>query len=217
VAAVLMVDSAEEPTRPAGLRTPVRRLALAGRTHLSGAMVWAVVPLLIVLLCWHALALQPKPGLDSSWEGALHMALHDHITFGNHLIFTYGPLGFLSVPTLWYSDTGSLAALYAVLLRFALASALFLGARRTYGTVAGALIALLVADASEVALEAVPFLVLCVWMVDHVSAARQRLTLMATGGAVAGLELLNRSRSGLRSPLWLWSLPSRLEAGAGLT
>ena len=43
------------------------------------------------------------------------MAHHFGITFGNHLIFTYGPLGFLSVPTLWYSDTGTIAVLYTLL------------------------------------------------------------------------------------------------------
>jgi hypothetical protein len=167
------------------------------RTRLAIVAVWVIVPLVIMLLCWHSLPLEPQPGLDNSWRAALQMALHDGITFGNHLIFTYGPLGFLSVPTLWYSDTGTIAVLYIVLLRFALASALFWGARRTYGTVVGAIVALLVAGASGVALESVPFLVFCVWMIDRVSGPRQRLTLVAIGGAVAGLELLNMESMGI--------------------
>lgn len=83
-----------------------------------------------------------------------------------------------------------------MILRVALASALFFGARRTYGTLAGAVVALLVAGASSVTVEPVPFLVLCVWIVDCESGPR-RLVLMAIAGAVAGLELLNKESIGI--------------------
>jgi hypothetical protein len=162
-----------------------------------------VVALVITLLSWHALPLEPQPGLDPSWQATLHMALRYGITFGNRLIFTHGPLGFLSVPTLWYGGTGAVAVLYTVLVRLALALALFLGARRIYGPAVGGIVALLVAGASVVTLESVPFLVFCVWMVDYVSASRpdsrRRLTLalMALAGAVAGLELLNEVSLGM--------------------
>jgi hypothetical protein len=173
------------------------------RVQAAPLAICLLVALAIMLLSWHTLPLVPQPGLDASWQGALHMALHYGVTFGNHLIFTYGPLGFLSVPTIWYGGTGTVAVLYAVLARFALALALFLGARRTYGPVVGGIVALLVAGASVVTLESVPFLVFCVWMVDRVSGSRpdshRRLTLalMAVGGAVAGLELLNEISVGI--------------------
>jgi hypothetical protein len=172
-------------------------LTVAGRRLTTHAAAWVVVPLAITLLSWHALPLEPQPGLDHSWQAALHMALHYGIAFGRHLIFTYGPLGFLSVPTLWYSATGTIAVLYTVLLRLALASALFLGARATYGTLAGAIVALLVAGASGVALETVPFLVFCVWTIDRVAGPRRALALTAIGGAVAGVELLNKESTGI--------------------
>lgn len=159
---------------------------------------WVLVPLALMLLSWHALELEPQPGLDPSWQAALHMALHgEGVTFGNHLIFTFGPLGFLSVPTLWYGDTGSIAVLYTVLVRFALAAAVFLGARRSYGTVVGAVVALLVAGASSVVLESVPFLIFGVWVIDGDFERRRRLALMAAGGALAGVELLNKVSIGL--------------------
>ncbi|HLM85104.1 MAG TPA: hypothetical protein VK272_02825 [Solirubrobacteraceae bacterium] len=161
------------------------------------AALWVGVPLAITLLCWRALPLQPRPGYGGSWEAALHMALHEGVTFGNHLIYTYGPLGFLSVPTLWYSDTGFLAVLYTAILRFAFALALFAGARRTYGTRGGALVALVVAGVSEAMFPTVPMLVLGVWMIDRVPAARVRLALMAIAGAVAGVELLNKESIGI--------------------
>ena len=168
--------------------------------------MWVIVPLVIVLLSWHALALEPLPDLDNSWHAALHMALHDRITFGDHLIFTYGPLGFLSVPTLWYGDTGTIAVLYTLLVRIALAAAVFAGARRSYGTLVGALAALLVGGATGVAFEAelpslgletAAFLVFAVWVVDRVAGGRRLLVLMAAGGAIAGLELLNKVSVGL--------------------
>ena len=161
------------------------------------AAVWVGVAIAITLLCWRRLPLQPTPGLDRSWEAALHMALHEGVTFGNHLVFTYGPLGFLSVPTLWYSETGALAVFYAFLLSFLIALALFAGARRTFGTIGGAVVAFVVADLSGIALEAVPFLILAVWIVDRVSDRRRRLAWMAVGGAVAGLELLNKQSTGI--------------------
>lgn len=159
--------------------------------------VWVLVPLAVMLLSWHALELEPRPGLDNSWQAALHMALHEGVTFGNHFIFTYGPLGFLSVPTLWYGDTGTIAVLYTVLVRLALAAAVFFGARRNYGTIAGATVALLVVGASSFAPEAVPFLIFGVWAIDRETLPRERLGLMAVAGALAGLELLNKVSIGL--------------------
>ncbi len=184
---------AAEPGRPIGAHEG----APEQRTRLAGVALWVGLPLMIMLLCWRALPLEPTSGLGPSWRGALHMALHFGVTFGNHLIFTYGPLGFLSAPTLWYAGTGTIAVLYTLLLRFALALALFFGARRSYGTLVGAIVALLVLDASQYVLETVPFLVFCVWMVDRAWPVRRRLALMAAGGAVAGVELLNKVSIGL--------------------
>jgi hypothetical protein len=155
------------------------------------------LPLVVVILSWHALALEPHPGLDNSWQAALHMALHDGITFGDHLVFTYGPLGFLSVPTLWYAGTGAIALVYTVLIRFALVVAVFAGARRSYGPIAGFICALLVACASEVTPETVPFVVFSVWVVNSVADDRRLAASMAVAGAVAGLELLNKESIGI--------------------
>jgi hypothetical protein len=41
----------------------------------------------------------PVAGLDGSWRLALSLAGKNHIPFGSRVIFTYGPLGFLSVPS----------------------------------------------------------------------------------------------------------------------
>jgi hypothetical protein len=205
--------TARAPVQPPAQVPPDARLAGVGwRPRLTGrrarAAMWVMVPLGIVLLSWRALPLEPLPGLDDSWHAGLAMALHDGITFGNHLIFAYGPLGFLSVPTLWYTDIGIIAVSYTVLLRVALAAAVFAAARRSYGTAVGAIVALAVAGATGVGatlegelpslgLEAIPFLVFAVWVVDRVTDRRRLVISMAVGGAIAGLELLNKESVGL--------------------
>ncbi len=197
------MSAASEPTggarlpdaRPSSVRTSWSSRFASQRV--KAATAWIVVPVAVALLSWQTLPLEPQPGVDNSWGAALHMALHDGVTFGNHLIFTYGPLGFLSVPTLWYSHTGAIAFFYAVLVRLALAGALFAGARRSYGAVAGAAVALLVASASGSALETVPFLVFGVWAVDRLSDSSRILIAMAAAGAVAGFELLNKTSTGI--------------------
>jgi len=181
------------------LPTPTGREPVPRRARLSSVALLVGVPLAMVALCWRALPLEPvlQAGVVTSWGAGMHMAHHFGITFGNHLIFTYGPLGFLSAPTLWYSDTGTIAVLYTLLARFALALAMFFAARRSYGTLVGAVVAALVVDASEYALVSVSFLVFCAWMVERVCSSRQRLALMAAGGTVAGVELLNKISTGM--------------------
>lgn len=199
VAPALASPGAHAPARP-----EPRPVAPAGarRTLLAWIRAPAVwITAAVVLLSWHALPLKPKTGIGPSWEAAMHMAHHFGITFGNHLIFTYGPLGFLSAPTLWYAGTGTLAVLYTLLARAALAAAVFLAARRSFGTRAAAIGALLVLDASgktaEVVPVTVPFLILAVWVVDREWSRRQLLTLLGIAGAVAGFELLNKASVGL--------------------
>jgi hypothetical protein len=159
--------------------------------------VWVLASIAIALLSWHALDLEPMPGLDNSWQAGLYMALHYRIAFGNELIFTYGPLGFLTVPTFWYASTGSIAFVYTILLRITLAAALFAGARRSYGTMIGLAVALIVAGASVVSLETVPFFVFSVLILDSTLSRKQTVTLLISGGAVAGIQLLNKESVGI--------------------
>ena len=49
------------------------------------------------------------------------MAAHDSMPFGTHVLFTYGPLGFLASPVLYYRAT----ALASLLYEFGVAAALF--------------------------------------------------------------------------------------------
>jgi hypothetical protein len=72
--------------------------------------------LVVAVLTFPTLPLTPTPGLDPSWGAGLQMATHDGLVFGRDVIFTYGPLGFLAVPTLWYQDLGAAAVAYTAIV-----------------------------------------------------------------------------------------------------
>jgi hypothetical protein len=52
--------------------------------------------LLFLFILWPPLFYnQPVPGLDTSWNIAIHLAYKYHLVFGKDFVFTYGPLGIL--------------------------------------------------------------------------------------------------------------------------
>jgi hypothetical protein len=88
--------------------------------------------LVVALFTFPTFSLTPAPGLDPSWGAGLQMAAHDGLVFGREVVFTYGPLGFLSVPTLWYQDLGSAAVAYAVLVHILACTVILWAALRIF-------------------------------------------------------------------------------------
>jgi len=78
------------------------------------------------------MVLVPQAGLDTSWQAGLAMALVHHIAWGPRIDFTYGPLGFLITPTLYYASTSILSVIYLLASRFALFALLQRAARRKF-------------------------------------------------------------------------------------
>jgi hypothetical protein len=74
------------------------------------ASTWLLGLLVAVATWWVAFA-PPFVGLDESWWAALYMAAHRGLHFGTHVVFTYGPLGFLGQAFLWYQNLAVLAFL----------------------------------------------------------------------------------------------------------
>jgi hypothetical protein len=199
-----MSDTAVLPTdRPgSSTRAPRTPAALNLRRRLTSPRVrrfllWALVPVSLALLAWRRVQLQGGAGLDQSWSAALHMAINTGVGFGNHLVFTYGPLGFLSTPELWYTGTGVVAFCYLLLLRVALAGALFAAARRNYGNFGGYLVALCVASAIDQTLEPIGFLILAVLALERVHTQRDALLVSCVAGAFSGIELLTKESVGI--------------------
>lgn len=65
-------------------------------------------------------SLLPATGLDSSWQGSLARAAASGLHFGTQAVFTYGPLGFLSIPNLYETGTALAAFAYGLALSVAI-------------------------------------------------------------------------------------------------
>jgi hypothetical protein len=159
-----------------------------------GVLWWLVIPLAIMLLAWQSQwpGLQPAPGFDESWTAGLSMAVHSGLAFGQRVVFTYGPLGFLSVGALWRVHLAQAATAYMLVLRFAFVLALFASARRTFGVVGGLMIALVVASVDSLLVEPTVFLIFAVWALGTELRHRHLLGCAVIAGAFAGLEFLNK-------------------------
>lgn len=100
---------------------------LVRRAALSSWVLGAVIAVVGAAPGWRP---YPTIGLDSSWEAAIHMAARNRLEFGSGIDFTYGPLGFLAVPVLYFSSTGVLAALFSFGSRVAVCALVLRSSRR---------------------------------------------------------------------------------------
>lgn len=94
---------------------------LGANRIMSAAGVGAV----FTVAAWPVLSLSPSTGLDQSWGFGLASAAVRHIAWGPNLDFTYGPLGFLTVRTLYFGSTAALAFVYQLVVVWALFTLLF--------------------------------------------------------------------------------------------
>jgi hypothetical protein len=102
--------------------------------------------LVVTVLTWPYMALQPGSGFDPSWGAGLHMAVKEGLDFGEEVLFTYGPWGFLQVPTLWYEDLGVLAFAYTVAVHLANCALLLWVATRFLDRVLAVIVAVVAAS-----------------------------------------------------------------------
>jgi hypothetical protein len=165
----------------------------AVRQHLSvgSRPIWASA-VLLVLLTWPINLGNPAPGLDSSWTSGLFMAVDDGKHFGSEVVFTYGPLGFLSWPLLWFSWLAVLAYAYSAAIYVAFAATLMWMLNRSVGLLAAALVSFLFL-ATNPYLEQLPLLLAIGWSfaalrVDSPAAATTLL--VVGGGLLSGIEPL---------------------------
>jgi len=115
-------------------RVPVARLT---------PVAWALA---IAILAWPVLELQSGLHADWNWVFTLAYAAERGLNYGDQVIWTYGPLGFLSTPfgpVLYYADITLLSWLFTGLIQVVLAGALLVALRRSF-PLAGALAVALV-------------------------------------------------------------------------
>jgi hypothetical protein len=88
--------------------------------------------LLLAVLTWNVALAAPSVGLDGSWIAGISMATHGGLHYGTEFVFSYGPLGFLALPLVFYSGFGVLSLLYLGLLYIAFCIALVWALRRRF-------------------------------------------------------------------------------------
>lgn len=118
--------SAHSTTRP---RRRLRRSS--GWQHLVTSDLF--LGLVLAVLAWptSTKSLVATVGLDSSWRAAITMATHSHMAFGSHVVFPYGPLGFLVAPALYFASTAILAFIFTLAFSAGLFGTLVWSLRRT--------------------------------------------------------------------------------------
>ncbi|HJX47894.1 MAG TPA: hypothetical protein VJ375_08610, partial [Gaiellaceae bacterium] len=80
---------------------------------------WWRWPLAVALGCFTFPIPQiiPSPGVDASWQAGLELAQDQGLHFGRDILFTYGPLGFLTATPLFVVWTGLAALAFALLVQ----------------------------------------------------------------------------------------------------
>lgn len=196
-----------EPPAPQGRR--LHRARPRKETLVVAGVLFAVA-----ILSWHYQGIQPEPGLDPSWQAALHLGLKYRMPFGSQLVFTYGPLGFLGFPAPWYTPAAFLALAFVATIHVAYCATVFFVARRRLGLWPSALLALLFGAITELEAPELALLVIAAWLIIGVQRTEEtRLSrwISPACGALAGALLLVKINAGLSALVLVgiasWWLP----------
>ncbi len=194
-----MTTSTEE-SAPAAARVGI--VARARALLLNPVVQTALGAVAIAWLTWPVQTVIPdETGVDPSWRAGLSMAWQQSLDYGTDIVFTYGPLGFLADPYLYFPPTAALAGLYVGLLQVAIAGSLLWTARATFGFLGAAAIAFAI---TKLAIVIVPTTLLIpplvfLWCAHAVRRGSQRwfVVLALAGGFLGALELMIRVTTGL--------------------
>jgi hypothetical protein len=118
------------------------RSALAG---FAAAVPVLILAILITFLAWPILNHPAATGLDPSWQIGLHLVTWMDLRQGVDFVFTYGPLGFLSVPVPYLGGTSLLALLAVGAVYFGLVAFVLVESRRLVPLWAAILVTLAIA------------------------------------------------------------------------
>lgn len=152
---------------------------------------------LIALVTWPGYFIRPYSGIDPSWETAISLAAQQGMDFGTELVFTYGPLGFLFVPSTVSSVHAVLGGIFLVAVRIALAAAVLWAARRSFSLP----IAVAIAFVTSALVQQDP-LVVIVFIVAAVAISEDppsftRPLLVYGGGALSAAAVLGKLTVGV--------------------
>ena len=108
--------------------TPVPRVL---RRPSRDTLIRVAVGIVAGLLTWQTKTVAPIGGVDGSWQAGIVMALGRGLRFGPEIDFTWGPLGFLALPTLYDPRLGAIGWVFtgAIHVGLCIAVALLVGPR----------------------------------------------------------------------------------------
>lgn len=98
----------------------------------------------MAVLSWELDFHPPGPYVDPSARTGLALAVRDGLQFGTEVVYSYGPLGFLRDPWVWFGDLAAVAYAYSSAVHIALACGLVFLLRRLLPTAAAVAIAVVV-------------------------------------------------------------------------
>ena len=170
--------------------------------------------LLVALVTWEVPEIVPRTGFDNSWQLALNLAADHGLDYGRDVVFTYGPLGFLSQPLIVPALTGGAGFAYALVAQVVLAAVVLAATSRVYGWLGGTLLTFLAIGLPLLLSDVVAYVAFfaAVWLLEREDPPRARW-LLPLFGAAAAFELLVKLNSGLLCvvlfALVAWRLPPR--------
>ncbi len=169
-----------------------------------------LLALVIAILTWPVQGFtEIHGGDDGSWIIGLHMAVHQGLHFGSQVDWSYGPLGFLTLPQLLYPGLAALSLAYVAAVQFGLALSVLWAARRWLPLPVAALVSLVASLVVPVTHgdDRMSAAVLVIVFIACIAVLRDRDERPATctlawafpvgAGAVSGLEALIRLNAGL--------------------
>lgn len=149
------------------------------------------------LLAWHIGMHSAGIGLDASWNAGLTMAVHDGLQFGREIVFSYGPLGFLQSPFVYYGGLGVVAFLFTAALYVCFCIALVRALARVLPLLVATLLGFLVVGALPL-IEQPPLLAVLAAMAMLERERHQRAVdaFLVAGATYAAVEALVKLSTG---------------------
>ena len=192
----------------------VSKASIAVRHPAYGLARLLASALLLALVTWEVPEIVPRIGFDTSWQLALNLAADHGLDYGRDIVFTYGPLGFLSQPLMVSVLTGAAGFAYALVAQTVLAAVVLAASSRVYGWLGGTLLTFLALSLPLLLSDVVAYVAFfaAVWLLeqDDPPGAHWLLPLF---GAAAAFELLVKLNGGILClvlfALVAWRLPPR--------
>jgi len=156
----------------------------------------------VALATWRTQSLHPGASADWNWMATIAYAAEHRLRYGSELVWTYGPLGFLTAwrnPVLYYDDLLPWSWAYTWLLQLLFAGSLLIALRRSLPLLVVAPLAaiLVVVTVDQAPALGLVWCVLLLTRTDGVMGERLTAVLPAALGALAGLTLLGKISEGI--------------------